>query len=50
MGIIFNRLSILTIRSVYSRNMPSIYGGPITTFEDAEKESEYGYIRKGLLY
>ncbi|KAL6509992.1 hypothetical protein OROHE_020609 [Orobanche hederae] len=26
--------------------MPSIYGGPITTFEDAEKQSEYGYFRK----
>ncbi|KAL0319545.1 UNVERIFIED_CONTAM: V-type proton ATPase catalytic subunit A [Sesamum angustifolium] len=26
--------------------MPSVYGGPLTTFEDAEKESEYGYVRK----
>ncbi|KAL6576211.1 hypothetical protein OROHE_000682 [Orobanche hederae] len=29
--------------------MPSIYGGPITTFEDVEKESEYGYIHKRYL-
>lgn len=28
--------------------MPSVYGGPLTTFEDAEKESEYGYVRKVL--
>ncbi|KAK4479231.1 hypothetical protein RD792_014742 [Penstemon davidsonii] len=26
--------------------MPAVYGGPLTTFEDAEKESEYGYVRK----
>ncbi|KAB1199071.1 V-type proton ATPase catalytic subunit A [Morella rubra] len=26
--------------------MPSVYGARLTTFEDAEKESEYGYVRK----
>ncbi|KAF3672984.1 V-type proton ATPase catalytic subunit A [Capsicum annuum] len=26
--------------------MPSLYGGPLTTFEDSEKESEFGYVRK----
>ncbi|KAK4719082.1 hypothetical protein R3W88_017420 [Solanum pinnatisectum] len=26
--------------------MPSLFGGPLTTFEDSEKESEYGYVRK----
>ncbi|KAK4373901.1 hypothetical protein RND71_004578 [Anisodus tanguticus] len=26
--------------------MPSQFGGPMTTFEDSEKESEYGYVRK----
>lgn len=26
--------------------MPAVYGGPLTTFEDSEKESEYGYVRK----
>ncbi|KAL6576212.1 hypothetical protein OROHE_000683 [Orobanche hederae] len=29
--------------------MPSMYGGPITTFEDAEKESKYRYICKRYL-
>lgn len=29
--------------------MPPVYGGPLTTFEDSEKESEYGYVRKVLL-
>ncbi|CAI9786772.1 unnamed protein product [Fraxinus pennsylvanica] len=24
--------------------MPTVYGGPLTTFEDSEKESEYGYV------
>lgn len=28
--------------------MPSVVGGPLTTFEDDEKESEYGYVRKVL--
>lgn len=35
--------------SVYlhqSPTMPSLFGGPMTTFEDSEKESEYGYVRK----
>ncbi|CAL5444455.1 unnamed protein product [Camellia sinensis] len=27
--------------------MPSVYGARLTTFEDSEKESEYGYVRKG---
>uniref|UniRef100_A0A166EQ15 V-type proton ATPase catalytic subunit A n=1 Tax=Daucus carota subsp. sativus TaxID=79200 RepID=A0A166EQ15_DAUCS len=26
--------------------MPSVYGDRLTTFEDSEKESEYGYVRK----
>ncbi|KAE9468080.1 hypothetical protein C3L33_00028, partial [Rhododendron williamsianum] len=26
--------------------MPSVYGARLTTFEDSEKESEYGYVRK----
>jgi len=26
--------------------MPAFYGGKLTTFEDDEKESEYGYVRK----
>ena len=26
--------------------MPTIYGARLTTFEDSEKESEYGYVRK----
>jgi hypothetical protein len=26
--------------------MPAVYGARLTTFEDAEKESEYGYVRK----
>ncbi|PIA43840.1 hypothetical protein AQUCO_01800111v1 [Aquilegia coerulea] len=26
--------------------MPAVYGARMTTFEDAEKESEYGYVRK----
>lgn len=26
--------------------MPSVYGARLTTFEDDEKESEYGYVRK----
>lgn len=26
--------------------MPSAYGDRMTTFEDSEKESEYGYVRK----
>ncbi|KAF8400206.1 hypothetical protein HHK36_013502 [Tetracentron sinense] len=26
--------------------MPSVYGARMTTFEDSEKESEYGYVRK----
>ncbi|KAJ8770845.1 hypothetical protein K2173_021760 [Erythroxylum novogranatense] len=26
--------------------MPSVYGHRLTTFEDLEKESEYGYVRK----
>lgn len=26
--------------------MPAVYGSRLTTFEDAEKESEYGYVRK----
>ncbi|CAA7056706.1 unnamed protein product [Microthlaspi erraticum] len=26
--------------------MPAFYGGKLTTFEDSEKESEYGYVRK----
>ncbi|KAL3644210.1 hypothetical protein CASFOL_012142 [Castilleja foliolosa] len=26
--------------------MAPAYGGPLKTFEDAEKESEYGYVRK----
>jgi len=28
--------------------MPAFYGGKLTTFEDDEKESEYGYVRKVL--
>lgn len=31
-----------------SLKMPSVYGGRMTTFEDFEKESEYGYVRKVL--
>ncbi|RYR63904.1 hypothetical protein Ahy_A04g021649 isoform E [Arachis hypogaea] len=26
--------------------MPAVYGSRLTTFEDSEKESEYGYVRK----
>ncbi|XVE89291.1 hypothetical protein DITRI_Ditri19aG0190800 [Diplodiscus trichospermus] len=26
--------------------MPAVYGARMTTFEDSEKESEYGYVRK----
>ncbi|KAK8704637.1 hypothetical protein V6N13_048256 [Hibiscus sabdariffa] len=26
--------------------MPAVYGARLTTFEDSEKESEYGYVRK----
>lgn len=26
--------------------MPSAHGDKMTTFEDSEKESEYGYVRK----
>ncbi|KAM6568175.1 hypothetical protein CsatB_016160 [Cannabis sativa] len=26
--------------------MPSVYGASLTMFEDSEKESEYGYVRK----
>ncbi|KAM6562762.1 hypothetical protein CsatB_022760 [Cannabis sativa] len=26
--------------------MPSVYGARLTMFEDSEKESEYGYVRK----
>ncbi|KAJ8770868.1 hypothetical protein K2173_021783 [Erythroxylum novogranatense] len=26
--------------------MLSVYGARLTTFEDSEKESEYGYVRK----
>ncbi|KAI8011914.1 hypothetical protein LOK49_LG06G02621 [Camellia lanceoleosa] len=26
--------------------MPSVYRARLTTFEDSEKESEYGYVRK----
>ncbi|PSS07234.1 V-type proton ATPase catalytic subunit A like [Actinidia chinensis var. chinensis] len=26
--------------------MPSVYGARLTTFEDSDKESEYGYVRK----
>lgn len=26
--------------------MPSAYGSRLTTFEDSERESEYGYVRK----
>lgn len=28
--------------------MPAVYGARLTTFEDSEKESEYGYVRKVL--
>ncbi|GMQ09786.1 hypothetical protein CsSME_00053045 [Camellia sinensis var. sinensis] len=28
--------------------MPSVYGARLTTFEDSEKESEYGYVRKSV--
>ncbi|KAK9099739.1 hypothetical protein Scep_023169 [Stephania cephalantha] len=30
--------------------MPAVYGDRMTTFEDAEKESEYGYVRKVLFW
>lgn len=26
--------------------MPAVHGDRLTTFEDSEKESEYGYVRK----
>ena len=29
-----------------SDKMPSVYGARLTTFEDSDKESEYGYVRK----
>ncbi|KAH1240088.1 V-type proton ATPase catalytic subunit A [Glycine max] len=35
---IFNLISDL--------KMPAVYGARLTTFEDSEKESEYGYVRK----
>lgn len=34
----------LSVRSV--PKMPAVYGSRLTTFEDSEKESEYGYVRK----
>nr|GMD88220.1 V-type proton ATPase catalytic subunit A-like [Ipomoea batatas] len=33
-----------------SVTMPSAFGGPLTTFEDSEKESEYGYVRKVRIF
>lgn len=30
----------------FAAKMPAFYGGKLTTFEDDEKESEYGYVRK----
>lgn len=41
-----DRFSSIIPTLIPSPNMPSVYGGPLTTFEDAEKESEYGYVRK----
>ena len=35
---IFNLISDL--------KMPAVFGARLTTFEDSEKESEYGYVRK----
>lgn len=32
--------------SLIGEIMPAFYGGKLTTFEDDEKESEYGYVRK----
>lgn len=34
--------------SLIALKMPAFYGGKLTTFEDDEKESEYGYVRKVL--
>ncbi|WVY94667.1 hypothetical protein V8G54_033755 [Vigna mungo] len=41
----FGRFSHRIFRLISDLKMPVVYGARLTTFEDSEKESEYGYVR-----